>query len=101
MLKDDALVNENSPFFKKEKEYALSVFDFYVCYLCKSPYYGGKHECAQGVEVYTYIYTITTFLVTTDLPYYLPMSYRLHLCWYDAVFIVVHSFYDWHKQMRE
>ena len=51
MLEDDALKDKNSEFFEKPEEYALKVFDFFVCFECSVPYYGGKHECAQGVEV--------------------------------------------------
>ena len=51
MMNDSAVTSADGEFYGNPKGYALSVFDFYVCFTCGRPYNGGKHECAQGVEV--------------------------------------------------
>lgn len=63
MEKDADLVNPESEFYNKPEQYALKVFDFYVCFQCQRPYYGGKHECAQGVEVFEseFLYFLSCF----------------------------------------
>lgn len=47
MKKDDALVSPHSPYFNNPEKFAADTFAFYMCYRCRSPYFGGKKECAN------------------------------------------------------
>ena len=89
MLEDDALKNKNSEFFEKPEEYSLKVFDFFVCFDCSVPYYGGKHECAQGVEVYSFFF----FLI---LSFFFGIEYLFHFIshfYFDSPFLLLFSFF--------
>jgi hypothetical protein len=48
MLKDDRLVNPNSPYYQKEELYALHSFAYYNCFKCKQAYFGGRRNCEQN-----------------------------------------------------
>src|SRR4051812_43670673 len=38
---DPAVTEKDSPFFGKLQEYAVDQLNFYLCDVCKQPYYGG------------------------------------------------------------
>jgi len=46
----EELSDAKSDYYQKPGPYSRSIFVFYECFLCRMPYNGGKHECAQGVE---------------------------------------------------
>ncbi len=45
MDKDKELTSQNSPYYKQPERYAMDTFAYYLCYRCRSPYFGGKKEC--------------------------------------------------------
>ena len=49
---DARLTDPNSPWYGKEVEYALHRICFYMCYICKKPYFAGRRECrmAPGMD---------------------------------------------------
>jgi hypothetical protein len=47
--KDPALCKDaTSPFYRKPLEFALHKFQFFQCFKCSKPYFGGLQECAAG-----------------------------------------------------
>jgi hypothetical protein len=46
--KDEKIKNPNSPWYKKDLEYALHKISYYMCYECKKPYFAGLRECRGG-----------------------------------------------------
>jgi len=51
MLQDKALTDPTGRFYMKPEEYAISSFSYYLCYYCKSPYFGGKRDCGGEVNM--------------------------------------------------
>lgn len=45
MDKDEILLNDSSPWYKKPLEYAMHSFVFQQCFKCKQPYFAGGYEC--------------------------------------------------------
>ena len=50
--KDSRLSDPNSPWFGKKVEFALKRLSYYMCYVCKKPYFAGRKECGNdpGME---------------------------------------------------
>ena len=46
--KDERLTDPNSPWYGKEVEFALNRISYYMCYICKKPYFAGRRECRMG-----------------------------------------------------
>jgi hypothetical protein len=51
LLQLPELIEEGSIYYQKPAQYALHIFEFYICSRCIEPYCGGKRDCAQGMEV--------------------------------------------------
>jgi len=47
---DPELIEATSYFFNKPEEYGLKLFTFYQCFKCKSPYFGGMHNCEHEMQ---------------------------------------------------
>ena len=45
--KDPRLTDPNSPWFGKTVEFALKRLSYYMCYVCKKPYFAGRRECGN------------------------------------------------------
>ena len=45
--KDPRLTDPNSPWFNKKVEFALKRLSYYMCYVCKKPYFAGRRECGN------------------------------------------------------
>ena len=45
--KDKRLTDPNSPWFGKEVEFAMKSLSYYMCYICKKPYFAGRRECGN------------------------------------------------------
>lgn len=44
-LKDEKLINKDSPFFNRPLEYGLKIYAYFQCFKCKKPYFGGLKDC--------------------------------------------------------
>jgi hypothetical protein len=56
MMDDAALHEEGSPYYNNPGEYGIHALDYFICETCKHPFFGGKHECAQAMQVFTIFY---------------------------------------------
>ena len=45
--KDPRLTDPNSPWFGKNVEFAMKRLSYYMCYVCKKPYFAGRRECGN------------------------------------------------------
>ena len=45
--KDPRLTDPNSPWFGKNVEFAMKRLSYYLCYICKKPYFAGRRECGN------------------------------------------------------
>ena len=45
--KDPRLTDPNSPWFGKKVEFAMKRLSYYMCYVCKKPYFAGRRECGN------------------------------------------------------
>jgi hypothetical protein len=45
--KDARLKNPEDPYFNKPQEYAMFKLNYYSCFKCQIPYFGGIHDCGQ------------------------------------------------------
>ncbi len=45
--KDPRLTDVNSPWYNKKEELAMKRLSFYMCYICKKPYFAGRRECGN------------------------------------------------------
>ena len=45
--KDDRLSDKNSPWYGKKEEFAMKRLSYYMCYVCKKPYFAGRKECGN------------------------------------------------------
>jgi len=45
--KDPRLSDPNSPWFGKKVEFAMKRLTYYMCYVCKKPYFAGRRECGN------------------------------------------------------
>ena len=45
--KDPRLTDPNSPWFGKKEEFAMKRLSYYMCYICKKPYFAGRRECGN------------------------------------------------------
>jgi len=45
--KDPRLTDPNSPWYNKKVEFALKRLSYYMCYICKKPYFAGRRECGN------------------------------------------------------
>ena len=45
--KDPRLSDPNSPWFGKKEEFAMKRLSYYMCYVCKKPYFAGRRECGN------------------------------------------------------
>ena len=45
--KDPRLTDVNSPWYNKREEFAMKRLSFYMCYICKKPYFAGRRECGN------------------------------------------------------
>ena len=45
--KDPRLTDPNSPWFGKKEEFAMKRLSYYMCYVCKKPYFAGRRECGN------------------------------------------------------
>ena len=43
--KDKRLADPNDVYYKKPQEYAMAIYSYYMCFKCKSPYFGGAKNC--------------------------------------------------------
>ncbi|XP_065186971.1 E3 ubiquitin-protein ligase rpm-1-like [Sycon ciliatum] len=46
-MRNAAITDPCSEYYQKPVEYALKRYAYYLCNVCKKPYYGGGEECAQ------------------------------------------------------
>ena len=49
--KDTKLTDPKSKWYKNELAYALNRLSYYMCYMCKKPYFAGLRECGDGPNV--------------------------------------------------
>ena len=49
--KDPKLTDPHSQWYEKNLEYALKRLSYYMCYVCKQPYFAGRRECGDGPNV--------------------------------------------------
>ena len=49
--KDKRLTDRNSPWYNKKLEFALKRLSYYMCHVCKKPYFAGRRECGDGPAV--------------------------------------------------
>ena len=49
--KDKRLTDPNSKWYNKKLEFALKRLSYYMCYVCKKPYFAGRRECGDGPGV--------------------------------------------------
>ena len=49
--KDPQLTDRNSKWYNQKLEYALKRLSYYLCYVCKKPYFAGRRECGDGPDV--------------------------------------------------
>ena len=49
--KDPKLTDPHSQWYGKNLEYALKRLSYYMCYVCKQPYFAGRRECGDGPNV--------------------------------------------------
>lgn len=45
--KDPRLSDKNSPWYGKKIEFAMKRLTYYMCYVCKQPYFAGRRECGN------------------------------------------------------
>ena len=45
--KDPRLSDKNSPWYGKNEEFAMKRLSYYMCYICKKPYFAGRKECGN------------------------------------------------------
>ena len=45
--KDPRLTDPKSPWFGKKVEFAMKRLSYYMCYVCKKPYFAGRRECGN------------------------------------------------------
>ena len=45
--KDPRLTDPNSPWFGKKVEFAMKRLSYYMCFICKKPYFAGRRECGN------------------------------------------------------
>ena len=45
--KDPRLTDPNSPWYGKKEEFAMKRLSYYLCYVCKKPYFAGRRECGN------------------------------------------------------
>ena len=45
--KDPRLTDPNSPWYGKKVEFAMKRLSYYMCYICKKPYFAGRRECGN------------------------------------------------------
>ena len=43
--KDPRFENPKDVYYKKPQEYAMAIYSYYMCFKCKSPYFGGAKNC--------------------------------------------------------
>jgi len=48
--KDPLLTDSNSPYYNKPIDFALKKLSYYMCYVCKKPYYAGLRDCRGGPD---------------------------------------------------
>ena len=46
--KDPRLTDPNSPWYNKKLEFAMKRLSYYMCYVCKKPYFAGRRECGNA-----------------------------------------------------
>lgn len=51
MDEDEVVTSKEGRFYNDPAGYALSIFSFYKCFYCASPYFGGKRRCEEGLPV--------------------------------------------------
>ena len=49
--KDPKLTNPKSKWYGQKLEFALKRLSYYMCYVCKKPYFAGRRECGDGPGV--------------------------------------------------
>ena len=49
--KDPRLLDKNSPWYNKKEEFAMKRLSYYMCYICKKPYFAGRRECGNNPAV--------------------------------------------------
>ena len=47
MDRDPRLYDPNSPWYQKKEEFAMKHLTYYMCYVCKEPYFAGRMECGN------------------------------------------------------
>jgi len=50
LQEDPQITTEGSKYFNKPDDYAVHIFSFYECHLCKHPYFGGRRQCEVEAE---------------------------------------------------
>ena len=48
--KDPRLLDKNSPWYGKNVEFAMKRLSYYMCCICKKPYFAGRKECGNVQE---------------------------------------------------
>ena len=46
--KEKRLSDPNDHYYNKPGDFYLYKLSYYMCYKCKTPYYGGMRDCAGG-----------------------------------------------------
>ena len=49
--KDPQLTDPKSKWYNQKLEFALKRLSYYLCYVCKKPYFAGRRECGDGPDV--------------------------------------------------
>ena len=48
--KDPRLIDKNSPWFGKDIEFAMKRLSYYMCFVCKKPYFAGRREFGNDIN---------------------------------------------------
>ena len=43
--KDPEIVEEGGPFFGRPLDFAMDKYNYYMCFKCQKPYFGGERAC--------------------------------------------------------
>lgn len=48
--KDPRLSNPGDPYYNNLEKYVMDRLSYYMCFKCKSPYFGGMRECGNAID---------------------------------------------------
>ena len=46
--KDPEIVEEGGQFFGRPLDFAMDKYNYYMCFKCQKPYFGGERACGAG-----------------------------------------------------